>query len=178
VNTRPFHSKILHRSGALGVELSAELLRAGRTGVPLVCCEVCTHNSQPFSSYDFGRPSPDGLEHAPRRPSARVSGCTCEVSMCVACHHRLVICSGISVGIMWVSSSPLDCLWAVAQLEHSIPAALTAAAWCGCGEPVTMAAVDTASTLNCAPIRTSLHGISMGGAHMMPRGATPSTVEC
>ena len=49
---------------ALGAELSAELLRAGRTGVPLVCCEVCTHNSQPFSSYDFGRPSPDGLEHA------------------------------------------------------------------------------------------------------------------
>ena len=114
-----FHSKIPHRSGALGVELSAELLRVGRTGVPLVCCEVSTHNSERFlPSYDFGRPSPDGLEHAPRRPSARVSGCVSEVSTWVACHHHLLICSGLSVGIMWVSSSPLDRLWAVAQLEH------------------------------------------------------------
>ena len=60
-----FHSRILQESGALGVELSAELLRAGRTGVPLVCCEVCTHNSKPFPSYDFGRPTPNGLKHAP-----------------------------------------------------------------------------------------------------------------
>ena len=64
---------------------------------------------------------------------------------------------------MWASSSPLDCLWAVAQLDHlTLAGLLTAAAWCGRGEPVTMAAVDTASTLNCAPIRTSGHGISMG----------------
>ena len=91
---------------------------------PLVCCEVCTHNSKPFPSYDFGRPTPHGLKHAPRRPSARVSGCACEVSTWVACHHRLLICSGLSVGVMWVSSSPLDWPWAVAQLEHSTPAGL------------------------------------------------------
>ena len=118
----PFHSRILHRYGALGVELSADLLRAGRTGVPLVCCEVCTHNSQPFSSYDFGRPSPDGLEHAPRRPCTWMGACVCEVCTRVACHARLLICPGLSVGIMKASFRPLDCPWADAQLEHSTPA--------------------------------------------------------
>ena len=57
-NFLPTTRKVLHKSGALGVELSAELLRVGRPGVPLVCCEVCTHNSKPFPSYDFGRPTP------------------------------------------------------------------------------------------------------------------------
>jgi hypothetical protein len=93
--------------------------------VPLVCCEVSvksvrtTPSGSRVMTSDVPHQIADGLEHAPRRPSARVSGCVSEVSTWVACHHRyLLICSGLSVGIMWVSSSPLDRLWAVAQLEH------------------------------------------------------------
>ena len=103
---------------ANGLELWVQTARPHSVGPTEGGREVCTHNSKPFPSYDFGRPTPNGLKHAPRRPSARVSGCACEVSTWVACHHRLLICSGLSVGIMWVSSSPLNCLWAVAQLEH------------------------------------------------------------
>ena len=85
-------SKREHGTGAL-VELSAELLRIGCTGVPLVYCEVGTHNSKPFSSYDFGRPSPDGLEHAPRAAAAeRVDDGGAGVK-CPCGGHAITACS-------------------------------------------------------------------------------------
>ena len=53
--THPFHSKRTYLSDPLGAELAGERFTGACIGMPLAGCEVCTHNSQPFRSYDQKR---------------------------------------------------------------------------------------------------------------------------